>query len=65
MTVEKLQARKEELKKQYDSTIANANALMGAMQDVDWLIAELAKEAVAVVVPAEVVPAKAEVPNNS
>lgn len=45
MTKEKLLARKAMLKQNFDQTVANANALTGAMQEIDNWIAELEKAA--------------------
>ena len=44
MTITDLQARKEQLTRDLTQTIANVNALQGAIQNVDWMIAELGKE---------------------
>lgn len=44
MTIEKLEARKIELQKQQAQFVANANAISGAIQDVDFWISELKKE---------------------
>lgn len=44
MTIEKLEARKIELQKQQAQLVANANAISGAIQDVDFWISELKKE---------------------
>lgn len=40
----KLQERKAQLKAQFDQAVSNANALQGAQQQIDWMIAELDKE---------------------
>ena len=43
MTIEKLEAQKAELQKQQQQTIANVNAIGGAIQNCDYWIAELKK----------------------
>ena len=43
----KLQERKAQLRAQFDQAVSNANALQGALQNVDWMIAEIEKEAIA------------------
>ena len=45
MTIEALEKRKNELKAQQSQLVANANALSGAIQQIDWTIEELKKEA--------------------
>jgi sugar-specific transcriptional regulator TrmB len=45
MTIELLEARKRELQAQQAQFVANANAINGAIQNCDWMIAELKKEA--------------------
>ena len=51
MTKEKLQAKLLEYQAAFDQAKANANALQGAIQDVQFWLAELEKESVAVAPP--------------
>ena len=44
MTIELLLARKIELQKQQAQLVANANAISGAIQDIDYWLSELQKQ---------------------
>jgi hypothetical protein len=39
-----LEARKVQLKQQFDAAVSNANALQGAMQQIEWTIAQIDAE---------------------